>query len=230
MNSDLAQNAINAALKGSWKDAIEINLHILQNDRENTDALNRLARAYAETGDLTNARLTAQKVLKVDMFNTIAIRSLEKWKDLKKGDVFSTHLPNVEMFLEEPGKTKICSLLFIGDNKILAKLNSADEVKFDTHSHRVCICTQDNKYIGRLPDDLSARLKKLIKLGNTYKVYIKSTDKNDVKVFIKEIKRDKKINDIPSFTAEKIDYVTFTPPELVHDKSEINNGSEDDDV
>jgi hypothetical protein len=230
MNSDLAQNAINAALKADWKVAIEINKNILQAEKDNIEALNRLARAYAETGELSKAKKTAQEVIKIDPFNTIAQRSLEKWKGLKRVEISTLKPQSTEMFLEEPGKTKICPLLFLGDNKILAKLDSGDEVKLDTHSHRVCVCTMDNKYIGRLPDDLSARIKKLTKLGNTYSVFIRTIDKNDVKVFIKETKRDKKIIDIPSFTAEKIDYVTFTPPELVHDKTEIENGNEDEEI
>lgn len=230
MNSDLAQDAINAALKANWKDAVKINNSILQNDKGDVDALNRMARAYAELGFLAKARQTSHRVLKVDPFNTIANRSLIKWKGLKKGDTYSSPPSNAQVFLEEPGKTKICSLFFLGDNKIVAKLDSGDEVKLDTHSHRVTVITSDNKYIGRLSDDLSARLKKLISMGNEYSVNIKSIDKNDVKVFIKETKRDKKISNIPSFSAEKIDYVTFTPPELVHDKNEINNTLEDEDV
>jgi len=229
MDTELAQKAISLALKGCWKEAIATNQEILKVKKDDVDALNRLARAYSEVGNLTKAKKTAQNVLKIDPFNSIATRSLEKWKDLKKGETYTSHPSSVETFLEEPGKTKICSLLFLGDKNTIGKLDSADEVKIDTHSHRLSICTLDNKYIGRLPDDLSARLKKLIKLGNEYCVFIKSIDKGEVKVFIKETKREKKISDIPSFSAEKVDYITFTPPELIHDKAELNDDDEDGD-
>ena len=43
---------------------------------------------------------------------------------------------------------------------------------------------------------------------------------------IKEVRRDKKISNTQSFSAEKIDYITFTPPELVHDKIEIQDESD----
>lgn len=229
MYSDTAQDAINAALKANWKDALKINLSILETNQDDIDSLNRLARAYAELGDLSKARATSQKVLKIDPFNSIALRSLDRWKGLKKGEKSPSKPSNPQMFLEEPGKTKICSLLFLGDSNLIAKLDAGDAVKINTHSHRVNVCTTDNKYIGRLPDDLSARLKKLIKLGNIYSAYIKSINTSEVKIFIKEEKRGKSVIDIPSFTAEKIDYITFTPPELVHDKIELSDDSIDED-
>ena len=81
---------------------------------------------------------------------------MEKWKDLKKGDKVVSTSFSASVFLEEPGKTKIVSLLHLGDSgKVIANLDSGDEVKFKIGNHRMSVCTLDNKYIGRLPDDLS---------------------------------------------------------------------------
>src|SRR3989344_1623983 len=222
MDQDLPQEAISAALKGDWKRAVEINSNILQIDKIDTDAINRLARAYAELGNFQKAKAECNKVLRIDPYNMIATKSLEKWKNLKKGETYTSHPSSAQIFLEEPGKTKIVSLLFLGDAKVLAKLDSADEVRLNTNSHRVSVLTTDNKYIGRLPDDISARIKKLIKSGNEYQVYIKSAANSDVKVFLREAKRDKSLSDIPSFASEKIDYISFTPPELVHKKEDVH--------
>jgi len=229
MDSDLAQKAISAALNGNWNEAKKVNEEILKSDSEDEDALNRLARAHAELGNLQKAKTTCQKVLKLDPFNTIALKSLEKWKTLKKGDTYVSKPSQPQTFLEEPGRTKVVSLLFLGDPNLLAKLDTGDEVLLDTHSHRVSITTSDNKYVGRIPDDLSARLKKLTKLGNEYNVFVKSVSTNDVKVFIRETKRAPKLSDIPSFSGEKIDYVSFTPPELVHKRSEKVNVDEEEE-
>ena len=222
MEKDLAHEAITLALTGNWPKAVETNLIILQDNPNDIDALNRLARAYAETGSLPKARITAQKVLKIDPFNTIANKSLGRWKGLKKGDTYASRPLNPQLFLEEPGKTKIVELLYLGSPEILAKLDAGDEVKLNTHSHRVCVDTYDGNYIGRLPDNLSARLRRLINLGNEYLVFIKSVDKNDVKIFIRESKRSDKLTNVASFSSEKIDYISFTPPELVHRKDEID--------
>lgn len=221
MNDDLAQESVLCALSGNWPKAVELNQKILRSEPQNTDALNRLARAYSEIGKTQLAKKTSQEVLKTDPFNSIALKSMEKWKVLKKGKSFASHTVNSETFLEDPGRTKVVSLLHLGDPKILVKLDSADEVKLDHHSHRVSVVSQDGKYVGRLPDDLSARIKKLITQGYVYQTYIMSVDKAGVKVFIREVERAAKLSDVPSFQAEKIDYVSFTPPELVHGKEEI---------
>jgi tetratricopeptide (TPR) repeat protein len=221
MESELAQEAIEKALAGNWKKAIELNKKILEIDPVNTDALNRLARAYAEEGNFTKARQYAEKVVKIDHFNTIAVKSLEKWRSLKKGETYTSGTPSAQSFLEEPGKTKIVSLMHIGDPKLLAKLDSGDEMQLNNHGHRASITTPDGKYVGRLPDDLSSRLRKLMRFGNKYRVFIKASDSKEVKVFIRETYRAKELSDVASFSSEKIDYVSFTPPELVHDKDEI---------
>lgn len=221
MDKDLAQEAISAAFDGDWQKAVNINLKIITSDPTDVDALNRLARAYAETGDLKKARTTAQRAIKIDPFNTIAIKALDKYKKLKKGETYTQHPQRPEAFLEEPGKTKIVSLIHLGSSGILAKLDSADEVKLNTHSHRVSITTLGGSYVGRLPDDVSAKLKKLNKLGYEYQAFVKSADKNEVEVFIRETLRPAKLDDFPSFPSDRIDYVSFTSPELVHKKEEI---------
>lgn len=217
MDESLAQKAIAQALKGEWQKAISTNKAIISKDPENVDALNRLSRAYAETGEIDKAKKIAQKVLKFNPYDSIAAKSLSKWNNLKKGSTYASKPVNPDLFLEEPGKTKIVNLLHLGDyNKVLAKMDSGDEVVIDNHSHRISVSTPDGKYIGRLPDDLSAKLKRYMTLGNTYSANIKSVDKKEVKVILRELKRCEKLKDTPSFPAEKIDYVSFTPPDLVH--------------
>lgn len=221
MDSDLAQRAISAALSGNWKEAIEFNSQILSQDPKNIDSLNRIARAYAELGSLGKARTSSQSVLKIDPFNKIAVGALERWKKIKgKPNSFSNH-SSPDAFLEEPGKTKLIDLLHPGSADVLAKLDCGDEVKLTPFAHRVNVSTQDGKYIGRLPDDLSAKLRMLIKMGNEYRTLVKSVEKNTVRIFIRETVKAKDAENIPSFTSEKIDYVSFTPPELVHKKEEV---------
>lgn len=221
MDIDLAQKAISLALSGSWKDALKLNLQIVSVNPKDIDALNRIARAYAELGEMGKAKKTAEKVLKIDPFNAIAAKSSKKWKGLKRGEAQKSSILPAQLFLEEPGRAKIVSLLNIADEKILAKLDAGDEVAINHRSHRISVLTSEGKYIGRLPDDLSARLRKLINHGYQYRIVIKSTEDNGVKIFIREVARPKEFEDLNSFPAEKIEYVSFTPPELVHKKEEL---------
>ena len=228
MDRKLAQKAISAALKANWEEAVRLNKLILKQDSKDVDALNRLARAHVELGEIGKAKKIAQKTLKIDPFNTIAAKSLQKWRKLRKGEKTGKATLSAGAFLEEPGKTKMVSLLHLGDSKkVLVKLDAGDEVRFKSGSHRVSVYTLDGKYIGRLPDDLSARLRKLIRRGNEYQVLIKSSEPQEVKVFIRETKRAKKFADTPSFSTEKIDYISFTLPELVHKKENIKVGEEE---
>lgn len=219
MEQNLAQEAISAALDGNWQKALKLNRQILKEGKDDIDALNRMARAYAELGDIKKAKKTAKKVLKLDPFNSIAQRALKKWKGLRAGGSALSQPTSPQAFLEEPGKTKIISLLHVGAPSVLAKLNSGDEVRLITHRHRVSVVSKEGKYIGRFPDDLAARLRKLIHAGNEYQVLIKSIDDEGVKIFIRETKRAKPLINVASFSSEKIDYVSFTPPELVHKKT-----------
>jgi tetratricopeptide (TPR) repeat protein len=224
MESTPAQKAVEAALKGEWDDAVRINLQILETDKHDVDALNRLAKAYLEIGKIALAKETAQKVIAVDPFNSIALKCLDKWKSLNNATKSSSHPPlSSEAFLEESGKTKIVSLINTAGKKILAPLNPGEEVKIASHAHKVSITTNDNQYLGRLPDDISARLRFLIKSGVKYQALIKSVNSTEIAVFIRETERGSGKVNVPSFPTEKIEYVSFTPPELIH-KEAVETG------
>ena len=207
MDTPLAQRAISDALKGAWDEAVATNVKILKSYPDDTDALNRLARAYQEVGLIPKAKASAQKVLRIAPANPIAQKTLAKLKTFKKSDN-NLHI-NItpESFLEIPGKTKLVGLIHPGDSSIIATLNSGDEVAFLTHPHRVSVTTPDGKYIGRLPDDLAARIRKLIKAGNKFQVLVKSIDTKNVKVFVKA--------DVTSFPPGKINYVSFASEESI---------------
>lgn len=213
---DAAKIAIKHSLSGNWEEAIKINKEILKTDSNNIDALNRLARAYAETGQKSNAVKTTKKVLKIDPLNKIATRSLPKYNSLKKGNTNKKSGIKAVSFIEEQGKTKMVTLINTAGGQATESLEPGMEVKLNTHSNKVSVLNPEGKYIGRLPDDIGTKIKRLTSLGNQYDVHVKSIQDGGVKIFIREVVRAKELANIPSFTGEKIDYVSFTPPELVH--------------
>ena len=159
----------------------------------------------------------AQKVLKIDPVNSIAQKCLDKCTAVKKTDRHNQNTTSAESFLEESGKTKIAALMHTGDANVLASVDSGDEVHFLPHAHRVSVVTESGKFLGRLHDDLAARIRNLLKEGFKYQVLIKSVDpKKGITVFIREISRADGAKDATSFPPEKIEYVSFTSPELVH--------------
>lgn len=221
MDTSSAQLAVNLALAGKWNDAVNANLEVLKTNPEDTEALCRLARAYAELGKIEDARYATNKVLSIDPTNQIAGKFLEKLK-LAKSITSSVSSPTcTESFLEEPGKTKIIQLMNISGPENFINLDPGEEVKLVPYTHRVAVTTIDGRYIGRLPDDFSARIKFLLKRGNKYQTLIKSVSTKEITIFIREIEKSPDMDGSPSFPPEKIEYVSFTPPELVH--SDIPN-------
>ncbi|HKB88614.1 MAG TPA: tetratricopeptide repeat protein [Patescibacteria group bacterium] len=224
METSLAQKAISCALTGAWTQALDINLEILSKYPDDVDALNRLARCYAETGSMAKAIASTKKVLKIDPTNSIAQKCLIRWQSGPIPENGKPYALSGELFLEESGKTKIVTLMNPGNKNIFINLNSGNEVKLAPSPHKVSVLDNSGKYIGCLPDDLAARLRNFLKKGNKYQVLIKSTGEKGVSVLIKEIENK---TGIASFPAEKIDYVSFTPPELVHrDIPETSNVEE----
>jgi len=188
MEENLTQKSIDLALECKWKEAIKINMMILKDDSEDIDALNRLAHAYLASGAITKAKKISLNVLKINPTNNIAINALEKYKQslpLRGKQGKQKYVLSASEFIEEPGKTKLTSLINLGSEKIYSCLDTGTEVLLTPHSHKVSVTTYDGEYIGKLTDDLSSRLRKFIKEGNKYKVLIKSATKKDVKVFIR---------------------------------------------
>lgn len=196
MEENVIQKAINSALKYNWAEAIKLNLQILKNDPEDVDALNRLARAYFESGHSTKAITTSKKVLKLDPDNNIAKKAIIRFKQAKPTKLDQNKTDTIS-FIEESGKTKLTALINLGSEKICSCLAAGEEVYLATHAHKVSVTTRNNKYIGKLADDISARIRLFIKDGHKYKVIIKSANKDQVKVFIK--------GDIISFPRESLE-------------------------
>lgn len=204
-------NAVAAALAQNWKDAIAINCEILKSDTQNFEALSRLAYAYMRSGELPLAKKTYEKVLQIDQYNHIALKNIKKLSSLKKDDITLSGIHNVSplMFLEEPGKTKVVDCINLAPNHSIAGLSSGEEVFMKSKNHCIEIRTRTNNYLGALPDDVSFKLAKLLDAGNTYQVIIKSTEKNTLKILIRELSRGKEFANQPSFTSTT-SYIPFS--------------------
>lgn len=211
---DLAQQAISQALSGNWQEAVELNELILKSFPENTDALVRLSKAQIELGSPERARKNLEKTLRIDPLNGIAAKLLARAKTAgKAGEITHTKV-DPQMFLEEPGKTKLTELTHLGDKGIILQLDPGDEVKLNTGGHTISVSTINDRHIGRIPDNLGFRLKKLVSEGFSYQALVKSADPDAVKVFIRETDRPVKAASVMSFPIERAD-----SEEQVHEES-----------
>lgn len=227
---DPVKVAVAAALTRDWKTALKANLSTLKQNPKDIDALNRLGRAYFETGQKTKAEGIYQKVLRLDKFNSIATKSLELLRTSRlsrKPHDTGSPTPPPPIFLEEPGLTKTVSLIRPGDPKITARLHPGDPVSVVPRDHIISVTSPANEYLGRLPDDLTSRLLPLLRAGNQYYAWVRSVE-GGLKIFIKEIYKSPKYKNTPSFPiTEKLTYAAFTPPELVHTEKPDVSGTEE---
>lgn len=224
-------DAIAAALESNWKKATEINKSILKENPKNVDALNRLGFAYLSQGEARKAKNAFDKVLKIDPFNPIAIKNIKKIKSksIKNNNGIIAISPKV--FLEEPGITKAVSLINLASKSIIISLLCGQPIQFVIKKNKIEVRTQNNIYIGVLPDDLSFKIKKLINQGNVYEVYIKSVDDLQVTILIREIKRGKKVKDASFVNKTLPDYHSSIRSELLEGvlvEESVDVGASDD--
>lgn len=200
MYQELARKAIQAALSNDWQEALSLNLEILSQDERNVDALNRISQAYIQIGELLRAQESAQRVYLIDPLNPIALKCLEKCKVLKDKDISSikdNHVSLVHnLFIEEPGKTKIVSLVNTCEPSVLALLSPGETVKMLPRQRRVVVSSMADHYLGKLPDDIAIRIITLTNGGYEFSSHLKSISKKEVKVFIRHIDSE---NSLKSF-------------------------------
>src|SRR5579859_726062 len=79
----LVEQAIALAMQNRWADAAKVNQSILDAYPDDTDALNRLGRAYTELGRYREARESYQKTVQRDPSNNIARKNLARLASLK---------------------------------------------------------------------------------------------------------------------------------------------------
>lgn len=193
----LQNQAINTALTGDWKEAVVLNKNLIKDNPQDVDALNRLAFAFSILGKSKEAKLTYQKVLRIDPLNSIALRNIKRIPtNSLNGDNGTYKLSNI--FLEEPGKTKIVELLNIAPPQVINNLQTGQMLTLVVKRLKIFVLV-GKQYVGMLPDDIGKRLIKFIEGGNVYEAYTKSTNGKGLIIFIKEVKRVLKFKDQPSF-------------------------------
>jgi len=237
MNDDSASSAISSALNSNWKSAIEINNRILKETPDDIDSLNRLGRAYIETGDFKKAATCFKKVLKLDKYHPIAQKNLERLESIDKRK--TNHDSNTQKlsvnFVEEPGKTKVVALVNVANKQTLSNLRPGTPVTLVSKRHTIIACLENQDvYLGSLPDDVAHRLDILIKGGNTYESFVKSVSGSQATIFLREICRGRKFSNIVSFSTAIGDRLNPVTEQLedkdVLAKQEKNTDDEDDGI
>jgi hypothetical protein len=221
----LKTQAIQTALTGDWQKAINLNQLILTEEPEDIDTLNRLAFAFLSTGNPKDAKNLYEKVLTLDMQNPIAIRNLKRLYDVNAKKIITIN----NLFIEEPGKTKVMDLINIADKKVISHLRSGEQLHLRIKRNRIFAYDMDNQFIGMLPDDTCQRLIKFIDAGNEYEAYVRTVDNYKVSIFIREVKRVKKFKNQPSFvSASEKTKLSFSNSSSKHSSGSHSDSSDEE--
>ena len=229
------QEAINAALSADWEKALDLNLELSKEYPTDAKTLNRLARAYLELGQISKARAIYQSVLKLDPYNNIAAKNLSRLANIKKKDlqpapdVKNTNF-NPQIFLEEPGKTKILHLADLAMPKVLANLRIGDQVRLEPQRDDVIIFSPDNKRLGKVDATWAKTLARALRLGSKFMALVKSlqikssSSDSSLSIFVKELERSPKLSEsiFPSTSSPFTPYVREDALDIL---SEKNNAS-----
>lgn len=203
----LKDQAVEKAVEGHFQEAIDVNLEILELAPDDPDVLMQLAHAYWQIGDIVHATKYYRKTLSVDPNNILAKKRLDLLKPLtiksqkssnrKKGKIIP-----VSEFIEEPGKTKTVRLSNLGKPEHISLLNIGEEIDLNIRKHKIEVRDKSDNFIGYLPDDISKRLMQFIVGHCTYEAFVFSIDKNEVKIFIREVEKMHKFRNVSSFAYE----------------------------
>src|SRR3990167_9959641 len=106
--SQLEKQAIDNAVKGLWREAINFNESIIKIDKKNVETHLRLGFAYLQTNKIKKAKEYYLQALKIQPNNIFVKKNLEKIKILEAKKLTYLNAPPVDplLFVDIPGKTK----------------------------------------------------------------------------------------------------------------------------
>ncbi|MBI4217059.1 MAG: tetratricopeptide repeat protein [Chloroflexi bacterium] len=205
-----AKEAIVLAMQSRWEEAVLVNQSILEVAPTDVDAYNRLGKALMELGRRDEALEAYQKAVKLDPYNGIASKNLER---------LSVQMPappahgvgrerrqvSPELFIEETGKTGVTDLLQLGPKEHWLDLVAGDEVKLKAEGQNLVVATASGDYIGQVEPKLGLRLVRLMEGGNLYAAAIASLNESSVRVVIRETFQDPSQVGRPSFPSRAHD-------------------------
>jgi len=227
-----AQQAVDLALDGLWAEARSLNEDILQYFPDDIEAMNRLAKANLELGNLSTAKKNFEKVLYLSPYNSIAKKNLDRLYLLPKRKTTSRNTKKVapKLLLEKNGRTGITVLRTCASQDILAHVASGDLVTLEVSNESLRVLNSDGITLGYVETKLASRLVKLIGKGNCYDAAVLSATPAKVSVVIREIYRHPSLLGVISFPAvTKEEYPSGINNVLLRYEIEKESDDEDDD-
>lgn len=181
--------AVKQAQEGQWGEAVTTNKNVLSIFPQETEALNRLGKAYSELGQYTEARDAYGQTLKINPANSIAKKNLDRLALLQESpSQVHTGVDRIDprLFIEETGKTGMTELINLGSASVLARVGVGDRVQLNVRGHALFVRNAAGDDIGQVEPRLANRLIGFIESGNRYAAAILAMDHGQVRLIIRE--------------------------------------------
>jgi tetratricopeptide (TPR) repeat protein len=197
-----SKQAIALAMEGQWQEAVAANRSLLGSFPNEVDAYNRLAKAYLELGDYSQAREAYERAIKLDPYNTIAQKNLNRLAHLGEAEVSvegGFHKVEPQQFIEEVGKAGVVTLCRLAPPEILAKTVTGGRADLQVDGSSLIVRNGHGECLGQVEAKHGQRLIKLMAGGNNYTATIISLTEEVVTVIIREVYQHPSQEGRPSF-------------------------------
>ncbi len=192
-----SEQSITLALQGRWSEAVTANQNILSLFPSDSEACNRLGKAYTELGKYAEAKDSYAHALRIDPGNGIAEKNLARLTRLAAVQPTPVAQPapigqeylSPQLFIEEMGKTAMTTLINPAALSVLAKQSAGDPVRLRIENRTLVVDNVRGERLGEVETKLGQRLIGFMNAGNRYAAAISGLD-TFVKIMIRETHQD----------------------------------------
>lgn len=192
-----SEQSITLALQGRWSEAVTANQNILALFPSDSEAYNRLGKAYTELGKYAEAKDSYAHALQIDPGNGIAEKNLARLTRLAATHPAPVAQPaaigqeylSPQLFIEEMGKTATTTLINPAALSVLAKQSAGDPVRLRIENRTLVVDNVRGERLGEVETKLGQRLIGFMNAGNRYAAAISGLD-TFVKIMIRETHQD----------------------------------------
>ena len=186
LRKQLADQAVKLAVSSRWDEAVTVNREALRLFGDDADVLNRMGKALAEVGQISEARKAYSRSLEMDPANTIAKRNLDRLaaqKDRVLGGQPASQL-DTRLFVEEAGKAIVATLQAVAEHRTVM-LDPGDLVALQVQGNAVNVISTSGEYVGMVEPRIGLRMAKMMAAGNVYSAAL-VTATGGLKVMLRE--------------------------------------------
>jgi hypothetical protein len=184
-----SQEAIALAMQSRWQEAITVNQSIIELFPTDIDAYNRLGRAYTELGEFAKAKDAYSRTIKLDPYNSIAQRNLQRLSLLRATKVSvkeERREASPDLFIGEMGKAGVINLKDLAPKEVLAKMAAGNQVYLKVRGRQLVVENEQGEYLGLVEPPHGLRLARLVEGGNKYASAIVNINANSLRIIIRE--------------------------------------------